>query len=89
MIPGMKYLFLGLATIPFIYYLIALFSAWQFFRRRASRIALDRMGPWYLWCRVGVSLLRRNRGSEYRPGTGSAARCDSAGSPEAASRAHE
>jgi hypothetical protein len=31
MIPGMKYLFLGLATIPFIYYLIALFSAWQFF----------------------------------------------------------
>ena len=36
MIPGMKYLFLGVATIPFIYYLIALFSAWQFFRRRAS-----------------------------------------------------
>jgi ceramide glucosyltransferase len=36
MMPGMKYLFLGVATIPFIYYLIALFSAWQFFRRRAS-----------------------------------------------------
>jgi ceramide glucosyltransferase len=36
MIPGMKYLVLGVATIPFIYYLIALFSAWQFFRRRAS-----------------------------------------------------
>lgn len=37
----MKYLFLGVAAIPFIYYLIALFSAWQFFRRRAPSIAPD------------------------------------------------
>jgi len=42
MIPGMKYLFLGVAAIPFIYYLIALFSTWQFFRRRAPSIVLDR-----------------------------------------------
>jgi ceramide glucosyltransferase len=41
MIPGMKYLFLGVAAIPFIYYLIALFSAWQFFRRRAPSAAPD------------------------------------------------
>lgn len=37
----MKYLFLGVAAIPFIYYLIALFSAWQFFRRRAPAVTLD------------------------------------------------
>src|ERR1700728_1297011 len=37
----MKYLFLGVAAIPFIYYLIALFSAWQFFRRRESNVTLD------------------------------------------------
>jgi len=48
-----------------------------------------RMGAWYLWCRVGVSLLRRNRGQECRPGTGGAARRDSAGSSEATARAHE
>jgi len=42
MIPGTKYFFLGVAAIPFIYYLIALFSAWQFFRRRAPRYAPDR-----------------------------------------------
>src|SRR5271165_1526092 len=47
------------------------------------------MGPWYLWCRVGVSLLRRNRTPEYRPATGGTARCNSAGSPEATTRAHE
>ncbi|MFZ2009285.1 MAG: glycosyl transferase, partial [Candidatus Sulfotelmatobacter sp.] len=41
MIAGIKYLFLGVATIPFIYYLIALFSAWQFFRRRASSVTPD------------------------------------------------
>ena len=48
-----------------------------------------RMGPWYLWCRVGVPLLRRNRSPGYRPATGGAARRDSAGSPEATTRAHE
>src|ERR1039458_5768610 len=48
-----------------------------------------RMGPWYLWCRVGVSLLRRNRSPEYRPATGGTARCNSAGPPEATTRAHE
>jgi ceramide glucosyltransferase len=37
----MKYLFLGVAAIPFIYYLIALFSAWQFFRRRAPAVTVD------------------------------------------------
>src|SRR6202166_4926789 len=41
MIPGVKYVFLGVATIPFIYYLIALFSAWQFFRRRAPGVTSD------------------------------------------------
>lgn len=38
---GIKYLFLGIAAIPFIYYLIALFSAWQFFRRRTPGIPPD------------------------------------------------
>ncbi len=28
------YIFLGIATFPFIYYLIALYSTWRFFRRR-------------------------------------------------------
>lgn len=37
----MKYLFLGVATVPFVYYLIALFSAWQFFRRREPSVAPD------------------------------------------------
>ena len=41
MIPGVKYVFLGVATIPFIYYLIALFSAWQFFRRRTPSVTSD------------------------------------------------
>ena len=38
--------------------------------------------------RVGVSLLRRNRSSEY-PATGGTARCNSTGSLEATTRAHE
>ncbi len=33
------YIFLGLAATPFIYYGIALFSCWRFFRRPASRDA--------------------------------------------------
>ena len=34
---SVRYLILGLAAIPFIYYLIALYSAWQFFRRSAGK----------------------------------------------------
>ncbi len=49
----------------------------------------SRMGPWYLWCRVGVSLPRRNCCTECWPGTSSAARRDSPGSFEATARAHE
>jgi len=47
------------------------------------------MGTGDLWRRVGVPLLRRNRRTEYRPATSGAARCNSAGSAEAATRAHE
>jgi ceramide glucosyltransferase len=32
-------IFLGVATFPFIYYLIALFSSWRFFRRRPSQVS--------------------------------------------------
>ena len=42
-----------------------------------------------LWCGCGLSLLRRNLGSECRPGTGGAPRRDSTGSPEATAHAHE
>lgn len=48
-----------------------------------------RVGSRNLWRRVGVSLLRQNLGPEYRQTTGGTARGDSAGSPEATSRAHE
>src|SRR5579863_7970285 len=41
----MKYLFLGVAAIPFIYYLIALFSAWQFFRRKPTTAPDRRFTP--------------------------------------------
>jgi ceramide glucosyltransferase len=34
---SVRYLILGIAAIPFIYYLIALYSAWQFFRRSERR----------------------------------------------------
>jgi ceramide glucosyltransferase len=37
MISSINYVVLAIAAIPFIYYLIALFSSWQFFRRRAGR----------------------------------------------------
>ena len=37
MISIARYLILGIAGIPFVYYLIALFSSWQFFRRSAPR----------------------------------------------------
>ena len=39
MISSVRYVALVVAAIPFIYYLIALFSAWQFFRRTAPRSA--------------------------------------------------
>ncbi|MGA8491389.1 MAG: glycosyltransferase [Terriglobales bacterium] len=41
MIPTIRDLVLAIAAIPFIYYLIALFSSWQFFRRGGTRNALD------------------------------------------------
>jgi ceramide glucosyltransferase len=34
-----RYAFLGIAAIPFIYYIIALFSAWRFFRHSADSAA--------------------------------------------------
>ena len=42
MISSIRYGVLAVAAIPFIYYLIALFSAWQFFRSSARRNAPDR-----------------------------------------------
>jgi hypothetical protein len=48
-----------------------------------------RMGPWYLWCRVGVPVLRQNPGPECRQRTGSTASRDSACSPETTAGAHE
>jgi ceramide glucosyltransferase len=42
MISNFGYLVLAVAAIPFIYYLIALFSAWQFFRGTESRSATNR-----------------------------------------------
>jgi ceramide glucosyltransferase len=41
MISIARYLILGIAGIPFVYYLIALFSSWQFFRRSAPRSRAD------------------------------------------------
>jgi ceramide glucosyltransferase len=42
MISPVGYAALGVAAIPFIYYLIALFSSWQFFRRTAIGSGGDR-----------------------------------------------
>jgi len=36
-----RYVVLAVAAIPFVYYLIALYSSWQFFRRTAGRNTLD------------------------------------------------
>lgn len=41
MISTIRYLVLTVAAIPFIYYLIALFSSWQFFRHGAGRSAVS------------------------------------------------
>ena len=37
MISSVRYMVLAVAAIPFVYYLIALYSSWQFFRRSARR----------------------------------------------------
>jgi len=37
MISDIRYVVLAVAAIPFVYYLIGLFSSWQFFRRSAPR----------------------------------------------------
>jgi ceramide glucosyltransferase len=42
MISDLRYVLLALAAIPFIYYLIALFSSWQFFRRGEPAGAANR-----------------------------------------------
>ena len=39
MISSISYVLLAVAAIPFIYYLIALFSSWQFFRSTKHRTA--------------------------------------------------
>lgn len=39
MISNIRYVVLAVAAIPFIYYLIALYSSWQFFRRGSRRDA--------------------------------------------------
>jgi ceramide glucosyltransferase len=39
MISSVRYVVLAVAAVPFVYYLIALFSSWQFFRRNALRSA--------------------------------------------------
>jgi ceramide glucosyltransferase len=41
MIPSISDVVLAVAAIPFIYYLIALFSSWQFFRRNGPRSAAN------------------------------------------------
>src|SRR5208282_1320221 len=47
-----------------------------------------RMGPWCLWCGVGVPLLLPNLGPEYRPATVGPTRRNSAVAPEATARSH-
>ncbi len=42
MISNSRYAILAVAAIPFVYYLIALYSSWQFFRGTARRSAADR-----------------------------------------------
>ncbi len=41
MIFSIRHVVLGVAAIPFVYYLIALFSSWEFFRRTAPRNATN------------------------------------------------
>ncbi len=42
MIFSIRHVLLAVAAIPFVYYLIALFSSWQFFRRTARRSVSNR-----------------------------------------------
>jgi ceramide glucosyltransferase len=42
MISSIRYVVLAVAAIPFVYYLIALYSSWQFFRRTARPNTPDR-----------------------------------------------
>ncbi|MGB0041699.1 MAG: ceramide glucosyltransferase, partial [Terriglobales bacterium] len=42
MIPSIRHVALAVAAIPFIYYLIALYSSWQYFRSTAHRKASNR-----------------------------------------------
>lgn len=42
MISSLRYVLLAVAAIPFIYYLIALFSSWRFFQRRAPASPANR-----------------------------------------------
>lgn len=51
----MRYVILAIAAIPFIYYLIALYSAWRFFRRPARETSRKRFTP-------PVSILKPIRG---------------------------
>jgi ceramide glucosyltransferase len=55
MISAMRYVILGIAAIPFIYYLIALYSAWRFFRRPARETSPECFTP-------PVSILKPIRG---------------------------
>ena len=55
MIPSIGDVLLAIAAIPFIYYLIALFSAWQFFRRTGPQAANHNFTP-------PVSILKPIRG---------------------------
>ena len=41
MISNIRYVVLGVAAIPYVYYLIALYSSWHFFRRRRHRNISD------------------------------------------------
>src|SRR5215469_3791164 len=47
------------------------------------------MGPWRVWCGVGVSLLLPNLGPKYRPATVGPTRRNSAVAPETTARSHE
>ena len=42
---SLRFVLLGVAAIPFIYYLIALYSTWQFFRRASRRNASSGFAP--------------------------------------------
>jgi ceramide glucosyltransferase len=45
MISNIRYVVLGVAAIPYVYYLIALYSSWHFFRRRRRNISNQTFTP--------------------------------------------